>query len=36
VGDQFKVIRISDALQDWHIDFAGSSVYYHILSGSKV
>ncbi len=22
--------------QDWHIDFAGSSVYYHILRGSKV
>lgn len=22
--------------QDWHIDFAGSSVYYHILKGSKV
>jgi F-box and leucine-rich repeat protein 10/11 len=23
-------------IQDWHIDFAGSSVYYHIVSGSKV
>ena len=22
--------------QDWHIDFAGSSVYYHIFRGSKV
>ncbi|TFY81734.1 hypothetical protein EWM64_g2277 [Hericium alpestre] len=22
--------------QDWHIDFAGSSVYYHLLRGSKV
>ena len=22
--------------QDWHIDFAGSSVYYHILWGRKV
>lgn len=22
--------------QDWHVDFAGSSVYYHILKGSKV
>jgi hypothetical protein len=22
--------------KDWHIDFAGSSVYYHILRGSKV
>jgi F-box/leucine-rich repeat protein 10/11 len=22
--------------QDWHVDFAGSSVYYHILHGSKV
>ncbi len=23
-------------LQDWHIDFAGSSVYYHIFRGAKV
>ena len=23
-------------LQDWHVDFAGSSVYYHILRGAKV
>jgi hypothetical protein len=22
--------------QDWHINFAGSSVYYHILGGSKI
>lgn len=22
--------------KDWHIDFAGSSVYYHILHGSKI
>ncbi|KEP53580.1 JmjC domain histone demethylation protein [Rhizoctonia solani 123E] len=22
--------------KDWHVDFAGSSVYYHILKGSKV
>jgi len=22
--------------QDWHLDFAGTSVYYHILKGSKV
>lgn len=21
---------------DWHVDFAGSSVYYHIMRGSKV
>lgn len=27
---------IAHAQQDWHIDFAGSSVYYHILHGSKV
>lgn len=26
----------TNATQDWHIDFAGSSVYYHILFGSKV
>lgn len=28
--------RIAHSFQDWHIDFAGSSVYYHILHGSKV
>lgn len=22
--------------QDWHVDFAGSSVFYHILRGEKV
>ena len=22
--------------QDWHVDFAGSSVFYHILRGQKV
>jgi hypothetical protein len=22
--------------QDWHVDFAGSSVYYHIVRGAKV
>lgn len=22
--------------QDWHVDFAGSSVYYHIIHGAKV
>lgn len=26
----------NSSAQDWHIDFAGSSVYYHILQGSKV
>lgn len=26
----------SRCYQDWHIDFAGSSVYYHIISGQKV
>jgi F-box/leucine-rich repeat protein 10/11 len=29
-------LRVLTMLQDWHIDFAGSSVYYHILRGSKV
>jgi F-box/leucine-rich repeat protein 10/11 len=29
-------ILCSSIFQDWHIDFAGSSVYYHILRGSKV
>ncbi|KAL7412846.1 hypothetical protein BDY24DRAFT_391284 [Mrakia frigida] len=26
----------SGCFTDWHVDFAGSSVYYHILKGSKV
>lgn len=28
--------QIAKVPKDWHIDFAGSSVYYHILRGSKV
>lgn len=27
---------VQSPTQDWHIDFAGSSVYYHILHGAKV
>jgi len=29
-------LRWPHKLQDWHIDFAGSSVYYHVMHGSKV
>jgi F-box and leucine-rich repeat protein 10/11 len=28
-------VRFYRFWQDWHIDFAGSSVYYHILKGAK-
>lgn len=30
------IIATSIPQQDWHVDFAGSSVYYHVLRGSKV
>jgi hypothetical protein len=29
-------VRGSCDAQDWHVDFAGSSVYYHIVRGAKV
>ncbi|PBK77816.1 Clavaminate synthase-like protein [Armillaria solidipes] len=32
----YCLMGVAQAWTDWHIDFAGSSVYYHILSGSKV
>lgn len=32
----YCLMGVADAWTDWHIDFAGSSVYYHILHGSKV
>ncbi|KAF9002043.1 JmjC domain-containing histone demethylation protein 1 [Cyathus striatus] len=32
----YCLMGVSTAWTDWHIDFAGSSVYYHILHGSKV
>ncbi|TFK42857.1 jumonji superfamily protein [Crucibulum laeve] len=32
----YCLMGVATAWTDWHIDFAGSSVYYHILSGSKV
>lgn len=32
----YCLMGVSNAWTDWHIDFAGSSVYYHIFSGSKV
>ncbi|KAF7295182.1 Jumonji superfamily protein [Mycena indigotica] len=32
----YCLMGVKNAWTDWHIDFAGSSVYYHILSGSKV
>ncbi|KAK2467117.1 hypothetical protein APHAL10511_001375 [Amanita phalloides] len=32
----YCLMGVGSAWTDWHIDFAGSSVYYHILRGSKV
>ncbi|KAK7689190.1 hypothetical protein QCA50_007881 [Cerrena zonata] len=32
----YCLMGVQDAWTDWHIDFAGSSVYYHILHGEKV
>ncbi|KAG6849419.1 hypothetical protein H0H93_008665 [Arthromyces matolae] len=32
----YCLMGVAYAWTDWHIDFAGSSVYYHILRGSKV
>ncbi|KAJ8473833.1 hypothetical protein ONZ45_g16153 [Pleurotus djamor] len=32
----YCLMGVAGAWTDWHVDFAGSSVYYHILRGSKV
>ncbi|KIP03676.1 hypothetical protein PHLGIDRAFT_110576 [Phlebiopsis gigantea 11061_1 CR5-6] len=32
----YCLMGVAEAWTDWHIDFAGSSVYYHIVRGSKV
>ncbi|KAH9951433.1 JmjC domain-containing histone demethylation protein 1 [Amylocystis lapponica] len=32
----YCLMGVAGAWTDWHIDFAGSSVYYHILYGEKV
>ncbi|KAI0781268.1 Clavaminate synthase-like protein [Trametes elegans] len=32
----YCLMGVGGAWTDWHIDFAGSSVYYHILHGAKV
>ncbi|KAH9946403.1 Clavaminate synthase-like protein [Epithele typhae] len=32
----YCLMGVAGAWTDWHIDFAGSSVYYHILHGKKV
>ncbi|KAK7056234.1 JmjC domain-containing histone demethylation protein 1 [Paramarasmius palmivorus] len=32
----YCLMGVQGAWTDWHIDFAGSSVYYHIMDGSKV
>ncbi|CAL1703876.1 unnamed protein product [Somion occarium] len=32
----YCLMGVEKAWTDWHIDFAGSSVYYHILHGEKV
>ncbi|KAF5330358.1 hypothetical protein D9619_005662 [Psilocybe cf. subviscida] len=31
----YCLMGVANAWTDWHIDFAGSSVYYHILKGAK-
>ncbi|EJD02232.1 Clavaminate synthase-like protein [Fomitiporia mediterranea MF3/22] len=31
----YSLMGVAKAWTDWHIDFAGSSVYYHIHSGAK-
>lgn len=32
----YCLMGVAKAWTDWHIDFAGSSVYYHIHSGAKI
>ncbi|PSS30925.1 hypothetical protein PHLCEN_2v2550 [Hermanssonia centrifuga] len=32
----YCLMGVAEAWTDWHVDFAGSSVYYHILHGSKI
>ncbi|KAG8217341.1 Clavaminate synthase-like protein [Butyriboletus roseoflavus] len=32
----YCLMGVASAWTDWHVDFAGSSVYYHILRGCKV
>ncbi|KAG6891137.1 hypothetical protein C0992_010125 [Termitomyces sp. T32_za158] len=32
----YCLMGVAYAWTDWHVDFAGSSVYYHILRGSKI
>ncbi|KAG9089737.1 JmjC domain-containing histone demethylation protein 1, partial [Ceratobasidium sp. 392] len=32
----YCLMSVAQCWTDWHVDFAGSSVYYHILRGSKV
>ncbi|KAI0075787.1 Clavaminate synthase-like protein [Panus rudis PR-1116 ss-1] len=32
----YCLMGVAGAWTDWHIDFAGSSVYYHILRGAKI
>nr|AUT12061.1 JSTF1 [Flammulina velutipes] len=32
----YCLMGVASAWTDWHVDFAGSSVYYHIVSGEKI
>lgn len=32
----YALLSVADCFMDFHIDFGGSSVWYHVLSGSKV
>ncbi|KAL8276087.1 hypothetical protein RQP46_011502 [Phenoliferia psychrophenolica] len=33
---KYCLMSVANCWTDWHVDFAGSSVYYHILRGAKV
>jgi hypothetical protein len=32
----FCLVSMADSFTDFHVDFGGSSVWYHVLSGRKV
>ena len=32
---RYVLMGVEGAYSDWHVDFAGSSVYYHVVSGRK-
>ena len=34
--DKYCLMGIADCFTDFHIDFGGSSVWYHVIKGEKV